>query len=727
MKMKKTLKIILICVLSVALIGGSVFAYVKLRKPSPCEVYPAMNWMLSYMPNQSYLYGVVTSDVSQVITKSSDRTVLELLVSQGDVVSVGDPVLRYDATRSQLSFEQSQVELAKLENKLLSEYLEYKKYAQKEYPDPILTPAPSSTASSQRARIGLLAAGLRSGLETPVSGSGTEADPYVYEIGAGDAVTYAFLQTLFGLSEEHAAAVFARIMQPQAKILLSVTPAKAVSFSVTVEGSAVPAPSAAPSASPGSEYPFDPPIGGSGTASDPIVYSYTSGTTVPNSFLLAQSEQAKELGTSRYVTLKADIFTVNLVFLPDGTYSFTTAVQPSPTETPTAEPSETPTAEPSETPTAEPSETPTAEPSETPTAEPSETPTAEPSETPTADPSETPTADPSETPTADPSETPTADPSETPTADPSETPTASPTPSPTPTRTPTPRPTRTPTPRPTRTPTPRPRTPTPRPRTPTPKPKVTPTPTPYDEYAHMTKTEREEHAEKLAASIRQDEISYRQLLLDIEKAERSGLDGIQYAEINGTVTQVKQPDDAENGEVIVEILGGTGLHISVIVGEDELSKYPVGTELTGFSYQMQANVTARVSKVGTVPVSTNYSSSGNPNSSGYLLVLDIIGDVVPGVGEYIEFSDFSSLYEQGMIYLHEAFLREIDGTTYVYAANGDILERYAVKTGNRINEYIELIGSPITPEDRIAFPYDKNCKEGSPVEDAKDGMFYGGW
>ncbi len=647
MKMKKTLKIILICVLSVALIGGSVFAYVKLRKPSPCEVYPAMNWMLSYMPNQSYLYGVVTSDVSQVITKSSDRTVLELLVSQGDVVSVGDPVLRYDATRSQLSFEQSQVELAKLENKLLSEYLEYKKYAQKEYPDPILTPAPSSTASSQRARIGLLAAGLRSGLETPVSGSGTEADPYVYEIGAGDAVTYAFLQTLFGLSEEHAAAVFARIMQPQAKILLSVTPAKAVSFSVTVEGSAVPAPSAAPSASPGSEYPFDPPIGGTGTASDPIVYSYTSGTTVPNSFLLAQSEQAKELGTSRYVTLKADIFTVNLVFLPDGTYSFTTAVQPSPTETPTADPSETPT--------------------------------------------------------------------------------ASPTPSPTPTRTPTPRPTRTPTPRPTRTPTPRPRTPTPRPRTPTPKPKVTPTPTPYDEYAHMTKTEREEHAEKLAASIRQDEISYRQLLLDIEKAERSGLDGIQYAEINGTVTQVKQPDDAENGEVIVEILGGTGLHISVIVGEDELSKYPVGTELTGFSYQMQANVTARVSKVGTVPVSTNYSSSGNPNSSGYLLVLDIIGDVVPGVGEYIEFSDFSSLYEQGMIYLHEAFLREIDGTTYVYAANGDILERYAVKTGNRINEYIELIGSPITPEDRIAFPYDKNCKEGSPVEDAKDGMFYGGW
>lgn len=243
----------------------------------------------------------------------------------------------------------------------------------------------------------------------------------------------------------------------------------------------------------------------------------------------------------------------------------------------------------------------------------------------------------------------------------------------------------------------------------------------------MTAAERQERAKEIEASIRQDELTYRQLVLDLEKAEHGGLDGVLYSEIDGTVTQVKQPDEVENGEVILEILGGTGLHISVIVGEDELADYPVGTQLTGFSYQMQANVTAQVTSVGTVPVSTNYSGSGNPNSSGYPLTLDIIGDVVPGVGEYIEFSSYTSLYEQGVIYLHEAFLREINGTTYVYAANGDVLEKYAVQTGSRQNEYVELINSPITPEDRIAFPYDKNCKEGSPVTDAKGSMFYGGW
>ena len=345
--MKKTLKIILICVLSIGLIGGSVFAYVKLRKPDPCEVYPARDWMLSYMPNQSYLYGIVTSDASQTVLKSSDRTILEILVNQGDTVSIGDSLLRYDATDAQLAFEQSRVELAKLENKLRSEYLEYKKYSQKEYANPLLTPTPSpkpsATIDTRRGRTAVLSAALRSGLETPVSGSGTESDPYLYEIGAEDAVTYAFVQSLITLATERGAAVFTRITQPQAKILLSVTPAAEVRFSVTVSGSATPAPTAAASATPdgsseptptaasatpgSGEYPFDPPTGGTGSASDPIVYTYTSGTVVPNSFLHAQSEKAKELGASRYVTLKADRFTVNLVFLADGTFSFTTTIE----------------------------------------------------------------------------------------------------------------------------------------------------------------------------------------------------------------------------------------------------------------------------------------------------------------------------------------------------------------------------------------------------------------
>ena len=258
---------------------------------------------------------------------------------------------------------------------------------------------------------------------------------------------------------------------------------------------------------------------------------------------------------------------------------------------------------------------------------------------------------------------------------------------------------------------------------PTPDPSEEPTFPPY--HGGMSKAERAAYAREIAKSIREDELQDRQLVLDLEKAQRSGLDGIQFSEVNGTVMNVVQPDAAGIGETIVEIRGGSGLHISVIVGEDELSKYPVGTELSGFSYQMGQTVKARVTKIGTMPISTSYSTSGNPNSSGYLMVLDIVGSTVPGIGEYIEFSDFSSLYEQGTIYLHEAFLREIDGETCVFVAKDGVLEKRVVQTGSRMNEFVELIGSPVLPEDRIAFPYDKNCREGSPVEDAKGGYY--GW
>ena len=90
--------------------------------------------------------------------------------------------------------------------------------------------------------------------------------------------------------------------------------------------------------------------------------------------------------------------------------------------------------------------------------------------------------------------------------------------------------------------------------------------------------------------------------------------------------------------------------------------------------------------------------------------------------------DYSALFEQGTIYLHEAFIREIDGETCVFVAENDVLKKRVVKTGSRMNSYIELLGAPVLPTDRIAFPYDKNCREGSPVEDAKGGMYYGyGW
>ena len=159
--MKKALKIILICLIAAALIAGGIFAYFKFRKQKPCTVYPAMQWLMSYMPNQTYLYGIVTSDASQVVTQDSDREVLEILVQPGQTVSIGDPLLRYDATRTQLEYEQKLLELEKLENKLRDAYKEYRRYAREDYEEPLLTPTPSPTPRVRKSSAANGAAGAR--------------------------------------------------------------------------------------------------------------------------------------------------------------------------------------------------------------------------------------------------------------------------------------------------------------------------------------------------------------------------------------------------------------------------------------------------------------------------------------------------------------------------------------------------------------------------------------
>ncbi len=595
--MKKALKIILIVLLIAGLLAGGVFAYLKLRKPKPCTVYPAMQWLMSYMPNQTYLYGIVTSDASQLVTQDPNRTVLEILVQPGQTVSIGDPLLRYDATRTQLEYEQKKLELVKLENKLREAYLEYRRYAREDFEEPLLTPTPSPTprARSNEAQTGgarrLGARAYFFDLSSPNSGAGSEFDPFVYEIGADDAVTNAFLKTLLDTAAAQGASVFAKIVQPEAEITVAATPAGTLTIAVTVKGD-------------WGHADLHTPVRGNATESDPLVFAYGSGAKISASFMTEQWEQAGVAMHSRYVLLEAGRFTVPMVFGADGSLNFRTVVQ-APTPEPTAEP----------------------------TPEATEEPTAEPS--------------------------------------------------------------------------------------------ATPEPTPFYGGGGLSKAEREAIAREIARGIRDDEVKYRQLVLDLEKAERRGLEGYLFSEVNGTVMSVVPPESAGVGETLIEIRGGTGLHITAILAETELENYPVGTELTGMSYQLGAQVKAKVTKIGTMPITTNYSNGGNTSSSGYLMVMDLIGDVVPSIGEYIEFSDYSSLYEQGTIYLHEAFLREIDGETCIFVVENDVLKKRVVQTGSRMDAYVELLGAPIGPEDRLAFPYDKNCREGSTVEDAQTNYYFG--
>ncbi|MBQ3159956.1 MAG: InlB B-repeat-containing protein [Clostridia bacterium] len=246
-------------------------------------------------------------------------------------------------------------------------------------------------------------------------------------------------------------------------------------------------------------------------------------------------------------------------------------------------------------------------------------------------------------------------------------------------------------------------------------PTPSPSPTPYNG-GGMSRAERVAYLEQLAQEIRDDELSYRQLCHDIEQLlATTGQNGVVYSTFNGMVS-VLNPQ-ARPGEKLLEVRGGSGRNvIRCLLGETELTKYPVGTELTGYSYDIGDNITARVTYVGNMPITESYSNGGNPNSSGYIMLLEAVGDVELPLYSYVEFTSFEPLSKTGAIYLYEAFVREIDGQDCIFIVRDGFLKKVQVHTGRRTMEYIELVGSDLTGEDLIAFPYGKNIRDGAPVE-----------
>jgi hypothetical protein len=267
-------------------------------------------------------------------------------------------------------------------------------------------------------------------------------------------------------------------------------------------------------------------------------------------------------------------------------------------------------------------------------------------------------------------------------------------------------------------------TPTP---TPTPTPTVLPTatpegwedtpPTPYKPHRNgMSKAERQAYVEQLTQQLRDSELQYRQLCHDIERLlTETSQNGTVYSTFDGVVTTLNR--DARSGEPLLEVRGGTGKSvIRCLLGETELDKYPLGSELTGFSYDIGENVTAVVTFIGNMPVTENYSNGGNPNSSGYVMLLEVQGDVELPLYSYVEFTSYEPLSKTGAIYLYEAFVREIDGQDCIFIVRDGFLKKVQVHTGRRTMEYIELVGSELTRDDLIAFPYGKNIRDGAPVE-----------
>lgn len=103
--MKKLYKIIIGSVSAAAILGGSIGGFLLYKKANTTvEVFPVSMISTSAWNNDSS-YGIVTTDMSQDVYITQDMVIQEILVSEGDMVSVGTPLIQLDNTLANLDLE----------------------------------------------------------------------------------------------------------------------------------------------------------------------------------------------------------------------------------------------------------------------------------------------------------------------------------------------------------------------------------------------------------------------------------------------------------------------------------------------------------------------------------------------------------------------------------------------------------------------------------------------
>ena len=126
MKIKTVVISLLVTAAAAGGIGYGIYAATR-SKAKPVDVVPIQNVNFGYWGNSSTMYGSIISMDSQNVQLNSDYELVKVYVETGDEVKIGDPLLEYDMTLTELKNEMEELTKMGLEINLESLEKELKK------------------------------------------------------------------------------------------------------------------------------------------------------------------------------------------------------------------------------------------------------------------------------------------------------------------------------------------------------------------------------------------------------------------------------------------------------------------------------------------------------------------------------------------------------------------------------------------------------------------------
>lgn len=233
-----------------------------------------------------------------------------------------------------------------------------------------------------------------------------------------------------------------------------------------------------------------------------------------------------------------------------------------------------------------------------------------------------------------------------------------------------------------------------------------------------------------AQAVKEQEVNLKVAKLKLDKKLAELGDGNVYAEFDGTVKAVRDPDEAyNNSEAVVELSGGGGYYVTGTLSEMDLGSVQVGDSVSISSWMTGAACEGTIVSIDDYPTSNgNNWGDGNSNVSYYPFKVFVTEDANLQPNDYvdIQYQKDSSAEESGSsLYLQSMFIRTDNGKSYVMARGEDgRLEQRWVQTGRDLwGSYTQIRGG-LTIDDYVAFPYGRDVVEGAHTQEATTDQLY---
>ena len=248
--------------------------------------------------------------------------------------------------------------------------------------------------------------------------------------------------------------------------------------------------------------------------------------------------------------------------------------------------------------------------------------------------------------------------------------------------------------------------------------------------ASMTQLDLNKAILEKAQAVKEQEVNLKVAKLKLDKKLAELGDGNVYAEFDGTVKAVRDPDEAyNNGEAVVELSGGGGYYVTGTLSEMDLGSVQVGDSVSISSWMTGAACEGTIVSIDDYPTSNgNNWGDGNSNVSYYPFKVFVTEDANLQPNDYvdIQYQKDTSAEESGSsLYLQSMFIREDNGKSYVMARGDDgRLEQRWVQTGRDLwGSYTQIRGG-LTVDDYVAFPYGRDVVEGAHTQEATTDQLY---